>query len=280
MQPYFNLTSEDQSSYNLDPYQFIPQKISTTSTASSCGSPYYAYMDTGKCGQEERDANFIIRFNSLNLDNKKEQSSVTEIHRHTSGLPFRPSRPIYPKLSQRIQAYEPLQPTCSTKEAPSNIPTAYRSPMNKDASPFVPHSNAFGTRSTTNLSQVVSTLPYYPVPQYYGFQPEMVPVQMLYGYYDYPTKPVQKKYFSSKNQIPSLLSEQTNASAELTEKAIILMKEYENSGDYKKLEGEVSGIAKVQSGSRFLQQELDKSDPEFFNFILQEVLSFFIEVGQ
>jgi len=280
MQPYFNLISEDQSSSNLDPYQSIPQKISTTSTASSCASPYYAYMDTGKCGREKMDANFIIRFNSLNLDNKKEQSSVTEIHRHTSGLPFRPSHPIYPKLSQRIQAYEPPQLTCSTKEASSNIPTAYRSAMNKNASPFVPHSNAFATRSTTNLSQVVSTLPFYPVPQYYGFQPEMVPVQMFYGYYNYPSRPIQKKYTSSKNQIPSLLSEQTNVSAELTEKTIILMKEYESSGDYKKLEGEVSGMVKVQSGSRFLQQELDKSDPKFFNFILQEVLSSFIQLGQ
>jgi hypothetical protein len=259
MQPYFNPRSEDQSSCNSDPHQFVSQKFSSTSTADSYVPSYYPYMDTNYA-RKEMETNFVMRFNSLELDNEEEQTKLTESCQHISESHFRPPHPTY-----------------STKEVPSVLSAACRLPMNKNASPFVSYRNILASQGTTNLLQVVGTLPLYSVPQYYGYQAEMVPVPVLYGYYDYPSKSMPKRYFRSKKQVASFLPE-TSISTELTEKAIILMKEYESSGDYKKLEGEVSGMAKVQSGSRFLQEELDRPNPEFLNFILQEVLSSFIQL--
>lgn len=284
MQPYFILNNEKQPQPNPDLYPYVSTKISSTSTADSY-APYYPYQDDEEYSREKMDANFITRFGSMGLDDKMNLAGkeATEPRRHVSELPYNLPPKVYPKLSyspyQKLENPEPQsnpRSFLSTTEVPSITPPGLIPSMNANATPYVPYNNTITRQSTSNLSQHLNPIPLYPVPQYYSYQPEMVPYPVLYGYYNYPethVKPEPRRFFSSKKQTSSALVEQpATIYTELSEKAIMLVKEYERSGDCTKLKGEVNNIAKVQSGSRFLQNELDKSNPEFLTFILQEVI--------
>jgi hypothetical protein len=272
----------------MQPYS-IPTDDTSTADSYASSSPHYGDL-ASYCEESENertDPDLLMRFNSLglnDLDNEesKEVSGITP-RRHASEM-VPPKQPIKvrPKLSHGplhlAESFKtPRNPreTYSSSKAVTSAgfgtvgrppglmpPTAQSQPL------YTPY-------SANNLPQFVGSIPMCPVPQYYVCQPEIVPVPVMYGYIDYPKvpcKPEPRRFFSSKKQVYPLLTEpSTTTSTELSETTIMLLKEYEKSGDYKKLAGKIGNLAKLQSGSRFLQKQVEKAGSEFFYFILQEV---------
>jgi hypothetical protein len=261
MQSHFN----KQSSSNLDQYYCVTPKISPTSTANSCTpvSGYYEYLEDNKGD----DPDLLMRFNVLGLDDLDSEQVVggSNPRRHASeSLHPRSTVKVRPKLShgplqENTSFRAPKNPrnTFSSKEISStSIPPGLRPPRNPSL--FVPY-------SSNNVTQYMRPVPVCTMPQY------LVPSPVVYSYYHrLPDKPEPRRYFSTQ-VFPAHSKSPINTNTELSEKAILLIKEYERSGDYKKLAGEISNLAKIQSGSRFLQSEIEKSDAEFFDFILKEV---------
>eukprot|EP00826_Nyctotherus_ovalis_P057726 TRINITY_DN7901_c0_g1_i1.p1 TRINITY_DN7901_c0_g1~~TRINITY_DN7901_c0_g1_i1.p1 ORF type:complete len:309 (+),score=21.01 TRINITY_DN7901_c0_g1_i1:71-997(+) len=262
------------------PYPFATPKISSTSTADSCALPS-AYAEDLK-----DDPELLRRFGSLNLDDLDYTAAAfegqgIEPRRHASELIRSGSGvKVRPKLS-----HGPLQGTANDKglRSPRNI---FSSTKDLGSSAFPPglrplmgRNPPYAPYSSNNVTQFIGGIPLCTMPQYI-YQPEILSVPMVYGYYsEVPRRSEPRRYFSSKKQLLLLGSEpSTSLHAELSEKSLMSMKMYEKTGDYKKLEGEICSIAKVQRGSRFLQKELDKADSEFLKFILNEVSSYLIRI--
>eukprot|EP00826_Nyctotherus_ovalis_P064851 TRINITY_DN9521_c0_g1_i4.p1 TRINITY_DN9521_c0_g1~~TRINITY_DN9521_c0_g1_i4.p1 ORF type:complete len:276 (-),score=58.04 TRINITY_DN9521_c0_g1_i4:1019-1846(-) len=270
MQPYFIPTNDSS-----DSYPFVSTKISSTSTADSYAGPssFSNYLESSEEPEDRVDPDLLMRFNSLGLDDDEEQSAGPR--RHASGtLPVRPPPKVRLKLS-----HGPLQLTGSFK-APRNPRNTLSSSkvVNSSLAPpglMLPPQNPsfYIPYSTNSLPQFVGTVPMCSMPQYYVWQPEIVPISVVYDYPKPHCKPEPRRFFSSKKQVFPLVTEPlTTFNTELSEKAIMLIKEYERTGNFKRLEGEIANLAKIQSGSRFLQKEVEKAGTEFFNFILQQVL--------
>lgn len=287
MQPYLLPTNDSYAptDMHIETYPFVTTKNSSTSTADSYTDPsnFYGYEDV----QEERtDPDLLMRFNSLGLnelDDEDEKIAQTPgPHRHASEIvslkeTFEvPSKLPHGSLQFTGSFKVPRNPHntfASSKVLTSNIaPPRLVSPTIQNTPLYIPY-------STNNLSQSMSTIPLCSVPQYYVCQPEFVHIPMMYGYYDYAKvtpKPEPRKFLSSKKQAyplrsPTVSELPATVCTELSEKAVTLIKEYERSGDYVILAGEIGKLAKVQSGSRFLQKEVEKADNEFLLFMLKEV---------
>lgn len=284
MQPYFIPTNDSYTP--TDTYPFVTTKNSSTSTADSYSSPssFYGYVEDGygDMQAEKTDPDLLMRFNSLGLnelDDEDEKVAQTPgPRRHASEmLPQKEPLKVRSKLS-----HGPLQLTGSFK-APRNPRNTFSSSKTLTSSIAPPglmpqtsqNPTLYVPYSTNNLPQFMGSIPLCPVPQYYVCQPEFVPVPMMYGYYDYAKvarKPEPRRFLSSNKQVYPMVSESpATICTELSEKAIMLIKEYERSGDYTTLTGEIGKLAKVQSGSRFLQKEVEKADDEFLIFMLKEV---------
>jgi len=270
---------------------YVSAKGSSTSTADSFidSSHYYGYLDN-YCEDSEGkgiDPDLLMRFNSLGLDDldNEEDKAPQGIapRRHASEmLALKQPNKMRPKLSHDLlHLTENFEAPRNPREAHSfskavmskgfgsvGEPPGLMPPTIQNPPLYIPY-------STNGLPQFVGSVPMCSMPQYYVCQPEIVPVPVMYSYIDYPKvpcKPEPRRFFSSKKQVyPLLIKPFISTNTELSEKAIMLIKEYEKSGDYKKLAGEVGNLAKVQSGSRFLQKEIEKGGSEFFHFILQEV---------
>lgn len=274
MQPHF---FSSQSSTNLDQQSFVNPKISSTSTAESY---------TGQYGYSEdikgEDPDLIMRFNALGL-NELDVDQPTENYgpkRHASELLHtRPLSKVRPKLSHgalietgSFKVPRSPRSTFSSKEIDtSGVPSGYRPPILRNSSYFAPYTSY----SSNNVTQFMGPIPMCTMAPYYVCQPEIVPIPMVYNYTSYypevQSKPEPRRYFSSKKQVFPLPQEQLTTHTESSERIIMLIREFERSGDYKKLVGEISNLAKVQSGSRFLQKEVEEASSEFFDFLLAEV---------
>jgi len=104
---------------------------------------------------------------------------------------------------------------------------------------------------------------------YAPYQPYvMVPVQ--YPQMAYVSPPGMMKY--SQPSFPSA-PEENPETVETQERSNEIIRRYEASGRKTHvLTGNVLTLARTQSGSRFLQGEVTKGDPQFVSFILQEVV--------
>lgn len=272
MQPYFIPVSDKQSPPTSDPYSFISPKTSSTSTADSYVSPYYSYLGDADCPPEKMGLHFLVRFNSLTLSEDGEGAlhDNAEPRRHASELHSAP----YLASSQQLPHQRPAP---NDFRAPRSTFSTTKVANTANASGEVngvfydPYASTMARQSTGALPQYFGNVPIYSVPQYYAWQPEAVPTPVLYGYYDYPKAGKQRKYSGARKQVFSTTDVVTNVSSELSEKALLLVKEYETSGDHRKLAGAISDLAKVQSGSRFLQKELGKSNSDFLAFVIREV---------
>lgn len=269
MQPYFVPTNDSS-----DSYPFVSTKVSSTSTADSYASPssFPNYLDNSEESEDRVDPDLLMRFNSLGLDDDEEQGAGPK--RHASEvLPVRPPPKVRPKLShgplQLTGSFKapryPRNTLSSSKVVNSSLAPPGLMPQPQNPPFYIPY-------GASSLPQFVGTVPVCSMPQYYVWQPEIVPIPVVYDYPKIHCKPEPRRFFSSKKQVFPLVTEPlTSFNTELSEKAIMLIREYERTGNFKRLEGEIANLAKVQSGSRFLQKEVEKASTEFFNFILQQV---------
>lgn len=272
MHPYFPPTGSSSQS-NPDPYPFATPKISSTSTADSYAPPS-AYAEDLK-----DDPELLRRIGSLNLSDPNYTAAAfegqgIEPRRHASELVRSgPGVKVRPKLS-----HGPLHEPANDK-APRNPRNIFSSSKELGSPAFPPglrppmgRNPQYAPYSSNNVTQFVGGIPLCTVPQYI-YQAEILPVPVMYGYYsEIPRRPEPRRYFSSKKQVlPPGAEPSASIHTELSERSIMSMKMYEKTGDYKKLEGEICNIAKVQRGSRFLQKELEKADSKFLDFILSEV---------
>ena len=138
----------------------------------------------------------------------------------------------------------------------------------------------YSSYSSNCLPMVSAGIQLYPMPGFYICQPTVVPVAMPYGCYTgYPQmtyKPEPRRYLSSKQQ-PFHGPVQTPPqipmpSSDSPDVVISIIKDYELTGEYKKLTGQIVELARLQSGSRFLQKEIDKGNNAFISFVLHEVI--------
>lgn len=114
------------------------------------------------------------------------------------------------------------------------------------------------------------------MPGYYVTQSAVMPIPIIYGYFSYPqvsyNKMPPRRYQSSKQQIyPGVIPPSVLLESEVSTPALNRIKEYEKSGDIGKLAGEICKLARLQTGSRFLQKEVEKGSQAFLTFILNEV---------
>lgn len=130
--------------------------------------------------------------------------------------------------------------------------------------------------SSSNLTQVVSNIPMYPIPSYYVAQPNIMPIPVVYGYFNYPQvtyKMAPRRYLSSRQQVYSeLIPTLDSGGSTLVEGALTVIKDYEKTGDFTKLTGKICKLAQLQAGSRFLQKEIERGGQEFLTFVIGEVL--------
>ena len=238
---------------------------------------------------DQTDPDLLAKFESFALDESDpdeyptaplptnvSQNIELEPRRHVSELSyFSPKRKPKLKLSQEHPNYSSPRKvpnaTSSSKLVSSfGIPPPGLAPPR----PPDPHVYAQHTYSSNNLNQYMGNMQMYPMQQYYVCQPQPMPIPMIYGCYTYPEincKQRPQRYYSSTSQIYQGNTDNGFIINEASEATMRLIRDYERSGDYTKLAGKIRNLAKLQSGSRFLQKELDKADNKFFDFILNEV---------
>lgn len=116
----------------------------------------------------------------------------------------------------------------------------------------------------------------YPIPSYYVAQPNIMPIPVVYGYFNYPQvtyKMAPRRYLSSRQQVYSeLIPTLDSGGSTLVEGALTVIKDYEKTGDFTKLTGKICKLAQLQAGSRFLQKEIERGGQEFLTFVIGEVL--------
>ncbi len=136
--------------------------------------------------------------------------------------------------------------------------------------------------SSTTLMQPVMAMqnayaPMYQIPEYYAAtlcQPVFVPVAVPYYQYAAPPKcqPPARGYSSFTKLPVQTMSTPRKGSPDPEEGTHPLVQKFEENGrDCKILAGHVAKLGKSQSGSRFLQKEVEKADPAFLSFVVHEV---------
>ena len=127
----------------------------------------------------------------------------------------------------------------------------------------------------------------------------MAPQQYVTGYYpmymNYPQMPANLPQIGRQPQPriskwsprkPSTFrpqgdSEQNEHNAVNEQDILFLIKEYEDkNNNFNVLVGRIVGLAVTQTGSRFLQKQLTKSNPDFVTFVLKEVYNCVEDAGQ
>lgn len=246
--------------------------------------------------EEKTDSDLLAKFNSFALDESDSDEHPCELRtaekfprphlepkRHTSELPrlLTEWNIGWSKLNNSpTRSPRSMQTELSTGPIKPHGKPPGLAPPNTQRPPYMHH-----PYSSNNLTQVIQTqgnIPMYNIPGYYLYQPTVVPVPMVYGYYNYPQmnyKMEPQTYLNSTQQpyagpIPNGIP----PTSEISEAILALIKEYEKSGDFTKLSGEVRKLARLQSGSRFLQKEIEKTNPGFFAFVLKEIDPFFPEL--
>ncbi len=255
--------------------------------------------DLGQEGEEDQknDPDLVAKFESLALDEDKD-TYPAELHtattlpppsrlepkRHASEIPrFESEWFRHPTNTRdRLSGHSAQTSVSSTISATSLVAPPGLPPPPHPMAPttthmYIPH-QPYTSYSSNNLMQVPAAVPMYQVPTaYYLCQPTVVPVAVPYPCFAYPQPTYSKvdpprRYFSSKQQPYVMAPVAPAPSQEVSDMALALIKDYEHTGDYKKLAGQIAKLARLQSGSRFLQKEVDKADRPFLTFVLHEVL--------
>ena len=258
--------------------------------SSSCSDYSESYDNQSR--EIDNDPELLAKFKSLDIDELDDDKYPSELltssntpqpqfkvepRRHASDFSLLKieSRPFPRKTQQTINAQRGARNSFSSSKVFGSFgvpPGLASNTTHKQvpASMYMQH-----PYSSTNLNQFPGPMPIYPIPQYYVCQPQVIPVPMVYGCYNYPQvphKPEPRRNSSfMKSTNPMIFEPIQNIPPELSESAIALIKYYEKTGDYAKLSGEIFNLAKIQSGSRFLQNELDKGNSGFITFLLKEV---------
>jgi hypothetical protein len=116
---------------------------------------------------------------------------------------------------------------------------------------------------------------YYPMyVNYQGYPPET-------GHYTPPMHPVSMSPTNKNNLLKpskgrphkSLFAKKEQTHADQDEERITeIIENFDKESDIEALKGEITELAKTQTGSRFLQRQLTKLSPSFVTFILEEVI--------
>jgi len=296
------------NSGQIAPQYSTPEKYKIPSEVRS---PETEVQDPEPNSEDEEDnkndPDLQAKFESLAIDDGDKDEHPAELNppiliapvsklepkRHSSEIPRLESEwksPIPYKISpekipERRSAHSPrtskTNVNSSLSETSFGLPPGLPTPLPK-TSPQ-PQSQSFYAHpysySSNNVIQplIQTGYQYYQMPGYYLCQPAVIPMPMQYACYPsypqqmtYKTEP--KRYFSSKQQpyignpLPNIVSD-----PEQTEYVLTVIKEYEDAKDYKKLSGHIAKLARLQSGSRFLQKEIEKADGPLLAFVLHEV---------
>jgi len=237
--------------------------------------------------EEKADLDLLAKFESLALDESDNEEYPAELRssfkpsrprlepkRHTSDLPrlLTEWNAGWAKKSPQSSTYSPrVSQTDLASVLPIGTP-------NKPPGLSAPHRpNCYQhPSSSNNLPQVVGNMPVYPMTSYYVSQPNIMPIPVVYGYFNYPQVPYKmapRRYLSSKQQVYSGLISASNLTRPIIpEDALTIIKEHEKSGDFTKLAGKVCKLARLQAGSRFLQKEIERGGQGFLSFVIKEVV--------
>lgn len=179
-------------------------------------------------------------------------SSSHSLHTYTTGVIPQPPG-LYPSRQQQ-PSMQP--PTSASYYHPSYSSTTLLQPM-------MPMQNAY-----------VPTM--YQIPEYYPMcQPVIAFPVATMPYYQYNPQPRCQPVsgtYSSFTKLPSAVGQAMQV-PETEEGTHPLVQKYEENGkDPKVLVGHIAKLSKSQTGSRFLQKEIEKGEPTFIAMVLHEVL--------
>lgn len=236
--------------------------------------------------EEKTDPDLLAKFESLALDESDNEEYPAELRssakparprpepkRHTSDLPR-----LLTEWNKGWAKTSPQPATYSPRVSQTDLASVLPAPAPRNppglAAPQRPacYQHPY---SSNNLPQVVGNVPMYAMPNYYVSQPSVMPVPVIYGYFNYPQvpyKPAPRRYLSSTQQVYSGLAPASDSVGPIVaEGALAVIKEYEKSGDYTKLTGKICKLARLQAGSRFLQKEIERGGQGFLSFVIGEV---------
>jgi hypothetical protein len=300
-----NLNEVSNSSRAIESGDKLPQISPPLNFLGARAATNYSiptdYSDTHQerklSGSEEKtDPDLLAKFESLALDESDNEEYPAELRssfkptrprlepkRHTSDLPrlLTEWNAGWSKQSPQPSTHSPQ---VSQTDLASVLPTGT---ANKPPglSALHRHNCYQHPYSSNNLPQVISNVPVYPMTSYYVSQPNMMPIPVVYGYFNYPQVPYKmtpRRYLSStylnnkqectQQVYPELIPTSDTVGPIVAEGALAVIKEYEKSGDFTKLAGKICKLARLQAGSRFLQKEIERGGQGFLSFAIGEVV--------